>query len=241
LIEILSVSKRYGGVQSLDDLSLTVRPGEIFGYVGPNGAGKTTTAKILTGLVAPSSGDAKICGHSVVTEVLAARTKLGFVPESGALFERLTPREHLSAMGALYRLGPPKIAQRIDELLTGFGLQARIDERMETFSKGMKQKICWCAALIHEPEVLLLDEPLNGLDADAVRFVKDLLEGYAAQGRTIFYTSHLLDIVERVCTRIGVLKSGRLIAVGTAEELCIQAGASGLEAALMTLWRPDPT
>ncbi len=237
MLELLDLSKRYGEVVSLDRVNLVVPPGEVYGYVGPNGAGKSTTARILSGLIRPTSGEAKIGGHSVVSDVLAARQKLGYLPESGAIFEKLTPREYLGSVGELYRLDAKAIGPRIEELLALFVLSPRIDERMDTFSKGMKQKIAWCAALLHQPEVLLLDEPLNGLDAEAVRVVKDLLRRYAAEGRTVFYTSHLLDIVEKVCDRVGVLYRGRLIAEGRPAELCGEG--ENLEAALVRRWRQE--
>lgn len=237
MLELSELSKRYGDKVSLDGVSLTVPPGQVYGYVGPNGAGKSTTARILSGLIRPTSGEAKIAGHSVVTDGLAARAHLGYLPESGAIFEKLTPREYLTSVGDLYRLAPAQITQRTEQLLSLFALADRLDERMDTFSKGMKQKIAWCAALLHEPAVLLLDEPLNGLDAEAVRIVKDLLRDYAQKGHTVFYTSHLLDIVEKVCDRVGVLYRGRLIAEGPPLELC--APGENLEAALVRRWRSE--
>jgi ABC-2 type transport system ATP-binding protein len=240
-IEIVDLAKSYDAVRALDRVSLTVRRGEVFGYLGPNGAGKTTTIKLLTGLIRPTSGDARIGGFSVVEHPLEVKARIGYVPESGAIYEKLTPREYLTITGELYGMSDPVIEAKVRELLEMFGLLERIDERMETFSKGMKQKVCLASALIHGPEILFLDEPMNGLDVDAVMLMKDLIQRLSRAGATIFYTSHLIDLVEKICTRIGVLDRGRLIAAGTVGELLERTGAPSLELALMKLWgRPTP-
>lgn len=239
-IELQSISKDYGTVRAIDRIELTVARGEVFGYIGGNGAGKTTTLKILAGLMKPSQGDALICGHSILSEPLAVKSVIGFVPESGALFEKLSPREYLTMMGELYQMPDREIHSRVGDLLGYFGLRERIDQRMETFSKGTKQKICLISAIMHEPEVLFLDEPLTGLDVEAVVLVKDLIKQFAANGRTVFYTSHLIDIVEKVCDRIAVLHKGRLIGVGSVDEVRALTSAASLEGALIELWQNQP-
>jgi len=234
-IELRRLGKDFGPKRALRDVSLTVGWGEVFGYVGANGAGKTTTIKILTGLIRPTSGDAFVGGHSVLEQPLEVKARLGYVPESGALFEKFSPVEYLTLIGRLYRLSETRLRDRMGEELRSFGLEADKDKPMGVLSKGTKQKVCWISALLHDPEVLVLDEPLNGLDVETVAHVKERMRGLAQQGRTIFYSSHLIDIVEKVCTRIGVIHGGQLVSVGTVSEVMAAAGAASLEQALLTL------
>jgi ABC-2 type transport system ATP-binding protein len=234
-IELRHLGKDYGPKQALRDVSLSVAWGEVFGYVGANGAGKTTTIKILTGLLRPTSGDALVGGHSVLEQPLEVKARLGYVPESGALFEKFSPVEYLTLIGRLYRLPEARIRERMGEELRAFGLEADKDKPMGVLSKGTKQKVCWISALLHDPEVLVLDEPLNGLDVETVAHVKELMRRLAQQGRTIFYSSHLIDIVEKVCTRIAVIHAGRLVSVGTVGEVVAASGAASLEQALLAL------
>jgi ABC-2 type transport system ATP-binding protein len=234
-IRLSHLTKEYGGVRALDDVSLDVERGEVFGYLGPNGAGKTTTLKLLAGLLRPTSGAAFVAGHSVSDAPLQAKARFGYIPESGALFEKLSPREYLAFIARLYRLEDADAAARIERWLAYFDLAAVVDKRMTAFSKGMKQKVCWIAALLHDPEVLILDEPLSGLDVETVARVKELLRQIAASGGTVFYSSHLVDIVEKVCTRIAILGKGRLAAVGTVEAILAETGATSLEQALLAL------
>jgi ABC-2 type transport system ATP-binding protein len=236
-IELRAVGKQYGTTVALRGVSLTVGRGEVFGYVGANGAGKTTTIKILTGLLHPTTGDAAVCGLSVRDRPLEVKARLGYVPESGAVFEKLSTRELLAAAGRLYRLPEATIAERSEHWLATFDLTARADQQIGTLSKGTKQKVCWMVALLHEPEVLVLDEPLNGLDVETVARVKDLLRSLAAQGRTVFYSSHMIDVVEKVCTRVAVLHRGEVQVVGTPEEVRALAHAGSLEQALLALWQ----
>jgi ABC-2 type transport system ATP-binding protein len=234
-IELLHLGKDYGAKQALRDVSLSVGWGEVFGYVGANGAGKTTTIKILTGLIRPTSGDARVAGHSVLEQPLEVKARLGYVPESGALFEKFSPVEYLTLIGRLYRLPEGRIRDRLGEELRAFGLEADKDKPMGVLSKGTKQKVCWISALLHDPEVLVLDEPLNGLDVETVAHVKEMMRRLAQQRRTIFYSSHLIDIVEKVCTRIAVIHAGRLVSVGTVSEVVAASGAASLEQALLAL------
>ena len=234
-IALDALTMRYGSRTALDGVSLRVEPGEIFGYLGPNGAGKTTTLKALAGILKPTGGDAAVLGRSVVAEPLAVKASIGYVPESGAVFEKLTPREHLDFVGRVRGLAATATAERTAALAARFQLGAELDRRCGELSKGTKQKVCWCAALLHEPPVLVLDEPLSGLDVESVARVKELLRELAERGSTVFYSSHLVDVVEKVCTRIAVLDRGRLCAVGTPQEVTIGAGRDSLEAAVRTL------
>jgi len=235
-IDLKGLTKDYGAMRALNNVSLSVQRGEVFGYVGPNGAGKTTTIKILTGLARPNYGDASICGHSILHEPLAAKSKLGYIPESGALFEKLSPREYLVSIGQLYRLPEHYVEPQVNKWLDYFGLADRADQRIGLLSKGNKQKICWISALLHGPEVLILDEPLNGLDVEAISRIKELISGLAALGKTVFYSSHLIDIVEKVCNRIAVLQNGMLIAIGTPDEMREFFKSDSLEQALLKMW-----
>ncbi|MCY4142233.1 MAG: ABC transporter ATP-binding protein [Gammaproteobacteria bacterium] len=231
MVEIEKLSKRFGRKVAVEELDLTVQPGEILGFLGPNGAGKSTTVKILTGMLKPSSGSARICGHNVVEDSLEAKRKIGFVPESGAVYEVTTPNEYLDLIATLHDIDRDRAQTRSKELLRLFGLSDQSGQQMFDFSKGMKQKVLLCAALVTEPEVLLLDEPLNGLDANTVSVVKELLRSLANDGRTILFCSHILEVVERLCTRIVIIDHGRTITQGTSEEIREKENASTLEEA----------
>jgi ABC-2 type transport system ATP-binding protein len=234
-IELRELTRDYGETRALDAISLSVPAGMVFGYVGPNGAGKTTTLKILTGLLRPTSGDARISGLSVLDAPLEVKARIGYVPESGALFEKLEPVEYLTWIGRLYRLDGAELDDRVVSWLDWFGLTARRGQPIGALSKGLKQKVCWISALLHEPEVLVLDEPLNGLDVESVARVKQLLIDMAARGRTVFYSSHLIDVVEKVCTGLAVIRAGRLQYSGTPGQLLERSGAESLERALLEL------
>ena len=185
-IELRNITKDYLTTRALNNVCLTVNQGEIFGYVGANGAGKTTTIKILAGLIRPTAGEAFVGGHSILSHPLEVKARIGYVPESGAIFDKLSPREYLTIVGHLYKLATSRTEERIKEWLDFFGLMDRIDQRMDIFSKGTKQKVCWIAALLHDPEVLILDEPLSGLDVETISRVKDLMKRFTAEGKTIF-------------------------------------------------------
>jgi ABC-2 type transport system ATP-binding protein len=231
MIETDLLTKKYGGKTALDSLSFRVEPGTIFGFLGPNGAGKTTTVKVLTGLLRPSSGRARVAGFDVVEQPLAVKSRLGYVPETGALYESLTPSEYMELVACLHHLEPKAAASRMDELLELFGILHVKHQRMTEFSKGMKQKVLISAALIHKPEVLFLDEPLNGLDANAAMIFKELLKKMAAQGKTILFCSHILEVVERICSRILIINEGKRIIEGSAAEICASTGSETLEQA----------
>jgi ABC-2 type transport system ATP-binding protein len=235
MIETENLRRAYGGRAALHGLTLAVAPGEILGFLGPNGAGKSTTVKMLTGMIKPDGGRAIVAGFDVVRDPLEVKQRIGYVPESAALYETLSAREYLELIASLHHLPPAGARERIEDLLTRFGLEHAIDQRLSEFSKGMKQKVLIASALMHRPEVLFLDEPLTGLDANAALVVKELLRGLAAQGRTIFFCSHVLEVVERVCTRIVIINQGRLIADGTADGIAVSAGVATLEQAFVSL------
>ena len=230
-----NLSREYGPKLALDRLNLRVEPGEILGFLGPNGAGKSTTVKILTGMIRPTSGRAVVAGFDVVEQPLEAKTRIGYVPETAALYDGLTAAEYLELVACLHHLDRKTAATRCGELLELFGLTVDQHQRMSEFSKGMRQKVLIAAALIHRPEVLFLDEPLDGLDANAAMIVKEVLKQLAGQGRTILFCSHILDVVERICTRIVIINGGRQIASGTAEEIRRSTGTATLESAFSHL------
>jgi len=234
-IELEGLTRDYGERRALDGVTLAVRAGEVFGYLGPNGAGKTTTLRILAGTLRPSAGAARVLGVDVVDDPVAAKASLGYIPESGAVFEKLTPREFLAFSGRVRGLSGEATAERTESLAARFELDGELDRRLADLSRGTKQKACWCAALLHEPPVLVLDEPLSGLDVESVARVKELLAELARGGVTVFYSSHLVDLVERLCHRVAVIHRGRLRAVGTPEEVAIGSGADTLEGAVRRL------
>jgi ABC-2 type transport system ATP-binding protein len=230
-----NLSRTYGTRRALIDLNVRVEPGEILGFLGPNGAGKSTTVKILTGLIRPSSGRALVAGFDVVEQPLEVKRRIGYVPETAALYDALTAAEYLELVACLHHVDRRTTLARRDELLDLFGLGKVQHQRMTEYSKGMRQKVAITAALLHRPEVLILDEPFDGLDANAAAVAKELLKRLASQGRTILFCSHILEVVERVCSRILIINEGRQIATGTAEQIRQTGGAATLEEAFSRL------
>ncbi len=230
MIEAMELVKHYGAVEALRGVTFRVEPGEVVGYLGPNGAGKSTTVKLLTGLQPPSSGSARISGHDVVTHPLEAKRRIGLVPESGALYEALTPVEYLRFVADLHELEPARRERRIPELLEFLELAPSAwHGRMSGFSKGMKQRVVLAAAMLHDPEVIFFDEPLNGLDVNGTVRVKELIAQAAQRGRTIFYCSHLLDVVERICSRILIVAEGSIRLDGSLRDILDQHPGRTLE------------
>ncbi len=223
-IEALGLTKRFGPLLAVDDASLSVRSGEIFGFLGPNGAGKTTTIRLLVGLLKPTAGHARIGGHDVHAQPLLAKALLGYAPDQPLLPDKLTPREYLEYVAGLYQLPAADARRRGDQLLAMFGLDERGDDLIEGFSHGMKQKAALAGALIHQPRALFLDEPTVGLDPRSARLIKDLLRRLAEEGTAVFMSTHILEIAERMCDRIGIIQAGRVIASGTLGELRGSAG-----------------
>ena len=218
-IEARGLVKNYKDKAAVRDLSLTVRPGVLYGFLGPNGAGKSTTLRMLTGLLRPTSGEVLILGHSIATEALTVKSSIGLVADDLPLFDRLTGDETLVFTARIHGLATPEARKRSDELLSYFDLvEARAQPVME-YSLGMKKKLALAAALIHKPKVLFLDEALNGVDPVSVKSIADLLRALVAGGLTIFFTTHVLDVAERLCDEIGVIHDGRLVASGTLDEI----------------------
>ncbi len=228
-IRVEGLTRYYGKFLALDGVSFSVPAGQVCGYLGPNGAGKTTTIKILTGLIRPTKGRAWIAGFDLIQTPLEAKKRIGFVPESGALYEKLTPSEYLQMVGELRKMEPDLLSSRVEKFLQLFGLSKHKDQRMDTFSKGMKQKVLLSGAMLHDPDVLFLDEPLNGLDANTALLVKELIRNMAARGKTIFYSSHIMEVVEKVCDRVIILDKGKIAADGSIEELREMTRESSLE------------
>jgi ABC-2 type transport system ATP-binding protein len=227
LAELREVRKVYDGQVALKGLSLTVEPGEVFGLLGPNGAGKTTAVRILCGLLAPTSGEALVDGHSVREDPIGARRRMAFVPDGAPLYANLSPRQHLHLVGRLHGMAEAELARESERLLTALGLGDRLDDPVGQFSRGMRQKTALACAILPRPALLVLDEPLEGLDAPTTAVLKEVLRTWAADGGSVLYTSHLLDVVERVCTRMAILADGELVALGTLEELRRRSGSDG--------------
>lgn len=218
-IETFGLVRRFGDFTAVDRVNLRVRTGSFFGFLGPNGAGKSTTIKMLTGLLAPTEGRVRVLGRDIGSEPNEVKRRIGVVPEDLNLFERLTGAEMLSFTGRMYGLGREDIASRSRELLELMELDAEPRRLVVEYSHGMKKKLALACALIHRPEILFLDEPFEGVDAIASRTLKDLLSRLTSRGLTVFLTSHVLEIVERLCTDIAIISEGRLVAEGPLEEL----------------------
>lgn len=223
MIRVEQLCKRFGALTAVDGLNLEVQPGELFGFLGPNGAGKTTTIRMLTGLLRPTAGWVVIGGYDIQREPVRAKALLGYVPDEPVLYEKLTGREFLTFMADLYRVDRSRRNERIPELLELFGLSECADELIQSYSRGMRQKLAVAGALVHEPRVLILDEPTVGLDPRGARVLKDVLRALIGRGVTVFMSTHVLEIAEHMCTRVGIIDWGPLIACGTMEELRAQA------------------
>jgi len=239
LIRTDKLSKYYGkggGIKAVDELDLEVYEGETFGLLGPNGAGKTTTVRLLNCIIKPTSGTATVNGSNILKEETKVKRVTGLLAESPGLYEKLSAYEFLEFIGALYDVPTDILPERIDDLLKLFGLYDRRDHLLEGYSRGMKQKILIAAALIHDPTILFLDEPTSMLDPRAALMVKDLIKKLAdSAGKTIFICSHILPIVEELCDHIGIINQGKLIALGTVDEIIAQAGTKTLEEAFIAL------
>jgi ABC-2 type transport system ATP-binding protein len=230
-VKLSGVSKRYGDVTAVDYLDLEVRKGEVFGLLGPNGSGKSTTLKLILGLVKPDSGSVNVLGINVEDDPVAVKRKIGYVPESPRIYEFLTALEFLDFTGDVYGMPLEEKKKRIAEFVRALDLEGREGDIISSYSEGMKQKVVIISALMHKPELLLLDEPLSGLDPKSARIVKDLLRELASQGVTTIMSTHILEIAQAMCDRIAIMYGGRLLALGTMEELRRKAKMpeSGLE------------
>jgi ABC-2 type transport system ATP-binding protein len=225
--ETRGLRKRFGSTVAVDGLDLRVPQGMLYAFLGPNGAGKTTSIRMISGLVKPDAGEVLIHGVSVLTSPTDAKRPLAYIPDDPMLYGKLRPLEYLEFVSALWSL-PSSVAQpKAEELLQTLGLWEKRDDYLETFSRGMKQKMAVAGALIHSPTLMLLDEPLTGLDAAAARLVKDMLLQFVRSGGTVILTTHILDVAERLAERIGIITAGRLAAEGTLDELRQRAGETG--------------
>ena len=217
MIETVNLTKRFGSLAAVKDLNLTVPEGQIFGFLGPNGAGKTTTIRMIVGLLRPTAGTVSVAGYDVQKEPLAVKRSTGYLAQKPFLYERLTGWEFLRFMGGLYGLSDEKIEAQGNHLLSLLDLSDTAENLIESYSGGMLHKIGLCGALLHEPPVLILDEPLTGLDPYSARRVKDLLRDLCRRGSTVFLSTHILEVAERVCDRVAILDHGQLVAEGTIE------------------------
>lgn len=229
MIQCKSLEKRYGPFQALHPLDLHVRKGEVFGFLGPNGAGKTTTIRTLAGVITPTSGQVFIDGMDIMEHPVESKRKVGYIPDRPYLYDKLTAREFLQFVGQLYGLSKAHIKQRGDGLLEENGLIERADELIEAYSHGMKQRLVLSSALLHDPPLLIVDEPMVGLDPHGARQIKNRFREIADSGRTVFLSTHSLDVAQEVCDRVGILFRGRLVALETVDELLRKQNSGDLE------------
>lgn len=237
MLEIEHLTKRFNGIPAVEDVSFRIAPGEILGYVGPNGAGKSTTVKMIIGLLEPSEGRILFQGRTIIDDLTGFQSRLGYVPEEPNLYPHLSGREYLQMAGRLRGMPRKVLEPKIDEFLRLFSLYDDRHCPLSAYSKGMRQKILLSAALLHNPEVLILDEPLSGLDVGAMMVVRELLETLASQGRIIFYCSHVLEVLEKMCARVLILRKGRVVAHGLIDDLRRELHQSSLEGIFAELTR----
>ncbi|MBA4149345.1 MAG: ABC transporter ATP-binding protein [Verrucomicrobia bacterium] len=236
MIELNHLVKRFGSLTAVDDICLTVPQGEFFAVLGPNAAGKTTTIKIIAGLLKPTSGTAKVAGFDILTQAFEAKRRLAYVPDFPFLYDKLTPWEFLRFMGQLFRMSEGDIQKSTRDLIPRFNLEAFLSKPIEGLSHGTRQRVAIVAALMHNPEVFVIDEPMVGLDPHHSRVVKDVLKERSLNGMTVFLSTHQLSVAEEVADRIGIIHQGKLAAIGTPEELRKQSGVSGaLEEAFLAI------
>ncbi len=229
MISLIHLTKQFGKLIAVNDVSLEISSGEIFGFLGPNGAGKTTTIRMMAGILQPTAGTIMIDGKDLAEDPVGAKQVTGFIPDRAFLYEKLTGIECLQFVGSLYAMDQGRVEERIRELVTLFEMDGWAGDLIESYSHGMKQRLVMSTALIHEPKVIVVDEPMVGLDPKGARLVKGIFSILAGKGVSIFMSTHTLAIAEEMCDRIGIIHEGSLIAVGTASELRQKAGAEGKE------------
>ena len=228
MIKLINLTKFYRGLRAVDQINLEIRKGVCFGFLGPNGAGKTTTIKMIAGVLKPTKGQIIIDGHDLAKDPSAAKQCVGFIPDRPFMYEKLTGLEFLYFVADLYSLdSTPMLSRRIGDLLELFELRHWEEELIESYSHGMKQRLIMCAALVHQPKVLIVDEPMVGLDPKGARLVKNIFRDQAEKGTTLFMSTHSLEVAEEVCDEIAIIQKGRIIVRGTAGELREQAGMDG--------------
>ena len=227
MITLQDVSKQFGSFIAVDTINLEIKSGEVFGFLGPNGAGKTTTIKMLAGLLKPSSGTVTIDGWDLAWDPNRAKRVVGFIPDRPFLYEKLTALEFLKFIAGLYDCSSNGVEERIGYLFKLFGLTEWQHELIESFSHGMKQRLVMASAFIHQPKLIVVDEPMVGLDPRGAKLVKEVFRGFCAQGGTVFMSTHTLEIAEEVCDRIAIIQEGKIVAIGTMKELREQSGSQG--------------
>jgi ABC-2 type transport system ATP-binding protein len=235
VIKISNLGKRFDKLQAVDDLSFQINAGEIFGLLGPNGAGKTTTVKMMVGMLKPDTGTIEVNGFDAVSDSLKVKADLGYVPESSALYENLTGREHLEMICNLHHLPSENIGSQVDRLLDASELKEAADERIAGYSKGMKQRLLLAGAIIHNPHLLILDEPMAGLDANVQSVIRQLIKDFTRDNRIVIFCSHILEVVERLCDRLLIIHQGRKLIEGTPQEITSTIGADSLSTAFNKL------
>jgi ABC-2 type transport system ATP-binding protein len=219
LIQTSSLNKQFGSVKALNGLNFWVMPGEVYGLLGPNGAGKTTTIKIITGLIKPTSGWVKVGGFDPEKNPIDVKSKIGYIAEKPILYESLSPRDFLEFVASIRKTNQNVTNSVVTQLANAFDMTKYFDAPIATLSMGMKQKVSLIAALIHQPQILLLDEPFNGLDAKSSRIIKDLLSIHIKKGGAVLFSTHIMEVAERICTRIGIIYQGKVIAEGNLDQL----------------------
>ena len=232
MLKITNLSKSYakGTKKAVDSLSLEIKNGEIFGFIGPNGAGKTTTIKMITGILIPDHGEIEINGHSLKNDPIAAKKSMGYVPDNHDIYEMLTGREYLSFMADMYGVPMRERKERIERYLKQFELDKAVDNQIKSYSHGMKQKLAIIGALVHTPRLLILDEPFVGLDPEAAFKLKNVFKEMCENGSAIFFSTHVLDVAEKLCNKIAIIKQGKLVACGPTEQV---RGDESLETVFM--------
>lgn len=237
MIEFKNLTKNYakGKANAVDKLNMEVRRGEVFGFIGPNGAGKTTTIKMLMGILKPTEGDILIDGTSIITDPIAAKAKIGYVPDGHDLYERLTGIEYLNFLADIYHVSQDERKAHIEKYLKYFELEEAANSQIRSYSRGMKQKITVIGSLLHQPQLWVLDEPMVGLDPRASHLLKEEIHAHCQKGNTVFFSTHVLDVAEKMCDRIGIINKGKLIAEGTLDELRSGEKGASLEQLFLEL------
>ncbi len=243
IIQLQEVSKNFGSLKAVDKVSLRVNEGEIFGFLGPNGAGKTTTIKMMAGLIKPNSGKVIIDGWDMAIDAIHAKGAIGFIPDRPFLYEKLTAEEFLRFIAGLYKCKGNGLEERIERLFSLFSLTDWRNELIESFSHGMKQRLVMASALIHQPKLIIVDEPMVGLDPRGAKLVKEVFKSFCAKGGTVFMSTHTLEVAEEVCDRIAIIQQGKIVEVGTIKELREKSGSYGkkLDAIFFKLVGGDET
>ena len=229
VLEATHLTRTFGDFVAVDDATFTLQPGEIVGFLGPNGAGKTTTIKMLTGLLGPSSGAARVAGYDIVAQPLEAKARIGYVPDTPNLYGKLKASEYLRFVGQLYRVPPAQVEERMRPMLDMFDLTDVAGNYLDTFSHGMQQKVAITGAFLHDPQIVFMDEPTVGLDPRSARLIKDLMIRNRDRGRTIFFSTHILEIAQTMCDRVIIINKGRIVADARVDELRAMRGEQSLE------------